>query len=166
MKQIITAIAIFLAFCLFSCGKTSCLTPSVGFVFTNNADTIPDTIAYVIEYQKDGTFLHPVDSFGNLALAIHTSATEGKYLDIPDSHGGSVFYNYDWKIVLQPSGKSYLVTNANHSNEKSSSTGLGGVKSRCVNSVSYNVNGVNYDSGVWQTMSSSASVIVKIHYNN
>jgi len=164
MKQAIIILISLATVCLFSCGKTNCLTPSVGFVFVNNGDTVPDTTAYILKCQKGGNFATVVDSFGNLNLVIHSSALEGKYLDIPVT-GNSIFYIYDWKIRLLPSGKTYLITNASHSNNNQGNTGLGGIKNHCVNSVSYTVNGVSYNSGVSQTISSSATATLSIHYN-
>ena len=164
MKQAIITLISFATICLFSCGKTNCLTPGVGFVFVNNGDTIPDVSAYILKYQKGSSRSNLVDSFADLPLAIHSSATDGKYLDIPET-GNTVFYGYDWKIVLLPSGKTYLITNAGHSNKTQGNTGLGGIKDHCVNSVDYTVNGVNYNSGVSQTISSSATATLSIHYN-
>ncbi len=164
MKQLFFIVITFVSALFFSCGKTNCVTPTVGFVFINNGDTIPDTTAYMLKCQKGSNFVNVVDSFGALNLLTHTSAVDGKYLDIPVT-GNTIFYGYDWKITLQPSGNTYLITNASHSNNTQANGGLGGVKVRCVNSVSYTVNGVNYNNGVSQTNLASDNATLSIHYN-
>ena len=164
MKRLTTAFIVFGTAFLFSCGKTGCLTPSVYYVAFNNADSIPDTSANVVQYQKGSSFNTVVNSYDSTGL-FRTYNASHKELPLGNAASGVISaYDYDWMVTLLPSGKVYKLTNISHSNNMQSNGGIGGIRDRCVNSVSYNVNGTNHTAGIGNTSSSSASVDLAISY--
>ena len=158
------ALAAFTITFLFSCGKTGCLTPEVYYVVFEKADSIPDTIANVVQYQKGSSFSSVINSNDSTPL-FRTYNAGHKELMLGYSAGQAISaYDYDWMITLRPSGNVYKLANISHSNNKQSNGGIGGIRERCVNSVRYSVNGSNHTAGRGNTGSSSTSVDLTINY--
>lgn len=140
MKYIITIPALIVSVCCILSCKVSCLTPQlVQFNFSNNNDSIPDTSANFVAYNKDNHFSTIVNSYTNIPIT--RTPYGGNYLIFPVMDNN--IYDHDWMITLFPSGKVYKVSYFSHSNN-SQSTGLNGVHDNCVNSVKCNVNGATY----------------------
>ena len=164
MKNVLFFLAISSALFFFSCGKTSCHTPIVGYSFSSS-DTIPDTFANVVQYQKGGNFSNVVKTFSGVPLTKRPTFRYDKSLHIPLSDNEIYnVYNYDWKITLFPSGKVYSVTDLSHTNN-SRKKGMGPVKDECVNSMSCTVNSYHSEFiGIWNP-SGYSYAIVDISYN-
>ena len=164
MRTIIAFLLVAFSCYIVSCGKTQCLTPAVYEVVFNSADSIPDTSANVVQYQKGSGFSNILNSYNGSGLG-RTYDADHKELALGYSAGELISaYGYDWMITLLPSGKVYKLTNISHSNNSQSNGGIGGIRDRCVNSVSYSVNGTINSAGSRTTTSSSADAILSINY--
>ncbi len=165
MKRVASAFFPIIFSCYFaSCGKTQCLTPDVYEVVFDSADSIPDTSANVVQYQKGSGFSNIVKSYNGTGLARTYSAGHKELILGYSASEVISSYGYDWMITLVPSGKVYTLTNISHSNNTQSNGGIGGIRERCVNSVSYSVNGTINSTGSPATTSSSAEAILSINY--
>ncbi len=162
MKRIIIAL-VFVAFSSYfvSCSKVHCLTPSVGIALSS-ADSIPDTIENVIQYEKGSGFTRIVDSLKNIPLIVGFFP-HSKYIVLDTSRNQIInVYSYDWIITLSPSGKIYKLTNFSHTNDHYENFGV--VKDNCVNSVSCVINDSTYKISPESTNSSSASTTLFVKY--
>ncbi len=165
MKRTITAFVLVAFYCsIVSCGKTQCLTPAIYEVVFNSTDSIPDTSANVVQYQKGSGFSNILNSYNGSVLGRTYDADHKELMLGYSTSELTSAYGYDWMITLLPSGKVYKLTNVSHSNGTQSSGGIGEIRDRCVNTVSYSVNGTINSAGSPTTTSSSADAILNINY--
>lgn len=115
----------------YSSCKKSCHTSSItGVVFT---DYSTDTAAMVIQYKKGSNF----------ATALSTTTPKlvpGYGVNFPATNDAFIGYNYDWKITLLPSGKTFAIKNVSHKDEYRSSGLSIGEADLCYNDIYYTVN--------------------------
>lgn len=107
--------------------KTDCTVPNIRkVVFYNTSPTyvIPDTGYSLAKAQKGSRFAFISDSFFH-------RLDNNKTIYMPDA--GAESYDYDWRVILYPSGKIYEITKLTHDDVNTN----GGP---CTSTVSYAVN--------------------------
>lgn len=137
-KEILLKVIAIAPFCFLACSKMTCITPSI-FFGLSSVDSA-DTQTNFVQYRKGGSFADSLKSFNNNPLLSGTGIM--KTMVFPQQ--GADIYDYDWKVTLIPSGRTYKITKLAHGNSSKNVIGLGGDWESCVNSVSCNVNGKDY----------------------
>ncbi len=121
---------------LFSCKKTiNCDTPVIKkVVFFTSESTYPveDTSYTLQKFRKDSKFGQLSDAFPEQPL---TKELYNRSLDLPE-HGAET-YDYDWVIVLKPSGRIYQISDVSSAGETSTTH-------HCTTTVTYKVNDSTY----------------------
>lgn len=132
MKSLIlSAFIVATAFGYSSC-KKSCHTSDISGVDIEHLDSA-DTAAVIIQYKKNSNFA--------TALSTTTSKLDRVYgVNFPATKYAVIVYNYDWKITLLPSGKTFAIKNVSHKDEYRSSGFSIGEADLCYNDIYYTVN--------------------------
>ncbi len=168
MKQVLYAlIAIVTAVGHSSC-KKSCRTWGISGVSIWSNGSIPDTGAIVVQFQKSGDFANVADTFYNMPVSV-VAAPNHIDVGFPVTSADQYLpYNYDWIIILLPSGKAYRIKNISHENKQIAelSIGMGGRDDApCTNRTDFVMNDVSLSSkDGFAVTTSSSSVALRFVY--
>jgi hypothetical protein len=129
MKRLFVPLAVLLMAAGFSAcyKKTNCTTPlirKVVFYVNSTAVTISDTGALLVKASKGSMY-------SQIADTLYSRLDNSKSVYFPDN--GADTYDYDWKVVLIPSGYTFKIQKLEHDDVNSN----GGP---CTSTVSYTVN--------------------------
>ena len=134
-----------------SCAHYSCNTYGIRGLQINSSSTIADTNAAVSRYTQDGTFTNLVEAYSVSVFG----ADDMKFLNFPVS--GKDAWNYDWMVVLRPSGKTYKLRQFKAEGDES--------VVHCVNPIHYLVNdSAMVAHGATQANMDTATMYLLVYY--
>ncbi len=148
MRHIRLLIIVFIII-VFSCGITSCNKTTscsdpkyceLQFYTTSQTDTIKDISGKIMEYIKGNNLATVVDSFVFDSLVSLNVVGQNSFsqLYISFSDHSADIYNYDWKIILLPSGRTYTLTKVSHDNRTIRQSNENNLA--CINDITYMAN--------------------------
>lgn len=127
-KSLVTLLAITVGF--YSCKKTiNCETPvikKVLFYSSLSTQTVPDTAATLVKYNKGSNFSQVSEILPPIQLL--KKDVYNKTMEFPLD--GEETYDYDWKITLLPTMKVYYLSDISHESATSKTH-------HCTNTVTY-----------------------------
>ena len=152
----------------FACRKNiACYSPrhyKLQFYTSDGSDTIPDTMAMVVQYAKGSNFISLVDTFKNIKLLNaninYVDRYEQQYS--PYTPYSSDLFTTDLLIVLYPSRKEYKLTNTAHDNR--TMTEKKNQSYSCSDDITYMVNGEAYQCAGQTFDTSGGEAIMDIRY--
>lgn len=163
MKQVLPALFGLILLAGQSSCKKSCHTPGItGVSIWSASGTIMDTSAIVVKYLKTGDFNSVEDTFYNMPVNMFAAPSHidvGFPVTSADAH---LAYNYDWMVILLPSGNTYRIKNISHDNRQIAelSIGMGGRNdATCTNRIAFVVNDVPLTSQDGYVVSSGGKTI-------
>ncbi|MCD6010602.1 MAG: hypothetical protein K0Q79_464 [Flavipsychrobacter sp.] len=162
MKLFLSALFALVVFAGHSSCKKSCHTWGITGVSINRSSSIPDNGAIVVQYEKSGDFATVVDAFYNMPTSGLTGPDRINVSFPVTSADSYMPYNYDWIVILLPSGRTYKIRNISHDNKQIAEFSIGmGSKNGypCTNRTDYVMNDVALSSKDGYAVSSGSSTI-------
>ncbi len=168
MKLFLSALFALIMIAGHSSCKKSCRTWGISGVSIWSNGSIPDTGAIVVQFQKSGDFANVEDTFYNMPVSV-VAAPNHIDVGFPVTSADQYLpYNYDWIIILLPSGKTYRIKNISHENKQIAelSIGMGGRDDApCTNRTDFVMNDVSLSSkDGFAVTTSSSSVALRFVY--